>query len=316
MNLPHNRIERQGGENTFFEPYERSARVTYNPNDLSLPTLCRFNTALPALRFSPQSRTTYRSPPIFCFPKKSITHSKMSNFKSFVERTIHVQLQVGTWIPTLSIHVFKLLSTLQQFTRFQTTVPLFAALVVFSSFPFVGRTSPTSVSALAAPLRKALTKRSAPEGVPFLTSLFNIFARALNTACLRARVHVKIPLEWRHMFARARPRRDDTYATPRAEAQYWRIADRYRRRLYSGSGTAFMPSTPSSASRDDMVVPLVTYYTPRLLPLYRDHTGGKRTSREANVDAYDARISPRTFCKWHRMVFQDSVSPLRSPFAL
>lgn len=105
------------------------------------------------------------------------------------------------------------------------------------------------------------------------------------------------------------PRSDDTYATPRAEAKYWRVADRYRRRLYSGNGTMFTPSMPSTVSRDDTVIPLVTYYTPRLLPLYRDRSGGKRTLREADVEAQEGRISPRTFCKWHRMVFQDAVSP-------
>ncbi|KAF8548307.1 hypothetical protein OG21DRAFT_779213 [Imleria badia] len=103
-----------------------------------------------------------------------------------------------------------------------------------------------------------------------------------------------------------RPRSDDAYATPRAEARYWRVARRYRRRLYSGNGTT---SAPSKASRDSTDIPLVTYYTPRLLPLYRDRSSGKRTSRETVMDAQEGRISPRTFCKWHRMVFQDSCHP-------
>ncbi|KAH7888208.1 hypothetical protein F5I97DRAFT_1792568, partial [Phlebopus sp. FC_14] len=84
------------------------------------------------------------------------------------------------------------------------------------------------------------------------------------------------------------------YPTPRAEAKYWRIASRYRRRLYSAE------SGKSSLESSD--IPLVTYYTPRLLPLYRE-------SEKRHANAEERRISPRTFCKWHRMVFRDLHHP-------
>lgn len=166
--------------------------------------------------------------------------------------------------------------------------------------------------ALASTLRKALKKPSTSESVPLLTFLFNVFNRAINTVYLRVRIYVKTPIKWRHMFGGAHGRSccDDTYATPRAEAKYWRVAHRYHRRLYSGNKTTFTPSDPSTASRGATVIPLVTYYTPRLLPLYRRHSTNKRAFREADVDAQDSRISPKTFCKWHRMVFLDSVSPV------
>ena len=186
---------------------------------------------------------------------------------------------------------------------------LFVTLFVFSTFPIVGSASSASVSALATTLRKALAKSSAPERI--LNSLFNTFTHALNTVCLRVRIHVKVPIQWRRIFnqGHGRPRSDDTYATPRAEAKYWRVAGRYRRRLYSGNSTTSIPSKTSTSLWDAPAIPLVTYYTPRLLPLYRDRScGGKRTSREMDTDAQEGWISPRTFCKWHRMVFQDSVS--------
>ncbi|KAG9309826.1 hypothetical protein JVU11DRAFT_10205 [Chiua virens] len=33
---------------------------------------------------------------------------------------------------------------------------------------------------------------------------------------------------------------------------------------------------------------------------------GRDTRRERTLDAQVGRMSPRTFCKWHRMVFQDA----------
>ncbi|KAF9224523.1 hypothetical protein BS17DRAFT_703158, partial [Gyrodon lividus] len=107
-----------------------------------------------------------------------------------------------------------------------------------------------------------------------------------------------------------RPRDYNTYPTPRAEAKYWRVAGRYRRRLYSGdSTTSTVAPSSSRTSWSDEIVSVVTYYTPRLLPLYRDHHGGKRRSGDADADAQECWISPKTFCKWHRMVFEGSRHP-------
>ncbi|KAG8218166.1 hypothetical protein J3R82DRAFT_3715 [Butyriboletus roseoflavus] len=190
----------------------------------------------------------------------------MSNFRSVVERTLHLQLQ--------------------NFTHFRTPISLFVTLVVLPSFPNVGSAPSASISALAITLRKAFTKLSTSEGI--LNTLFNIFTHALHTVCLRVRIHVKMPIQWRRIFnqGHGRSRSDDsTYATPRAEAKYWRVAGRYRRRLYSGNSTASIPSKISTWEAP--TIPVVTYYTPRLLPLYRDRGGGKRTSREMDTDAQE-----------------------------
>ncbi|KAF8844784.1 hypothetical protein BDN67DRAFT_894215 [Paxillus ammoniavirescens] len=136
--------------------------------------------------------------------------------------------------------------------------------------------------------------------------------RALTSTCLRVRIHVKLPSHWWQMLYRdnGRSRDYDTYPTPRAEAKYWRAAGRYRRRLYSGDSITLTTAPSSSrAPWSGEIASAVTYYTPRLLPLYRVHHGGKRRSSGMDVDAQECWISPKTFCKWHRMVFEGSLHP-------
>ncbi|KAH7930346.1 hypothetical protein BV22DRAFT_74430 [Leucogyrophana mollusca] len=89
----------------------------------------------------------------------------------------------------------------------------------------------------------------------------------------------------------------NTYATPEDEARYWRAAVRHRR-LIDASDARTAVGKPSTLTP----IPLVTYYTPRLLPTYRN-------SSDATSGELDFRISARTFCKWHRMVFRGSLHP-------
>ncbi|KAI0717545.1 hypothetical protein C8T65DRAFT_640920 [Cerioporus squamosus] len=49
-------------------------------------------------------------------------------------------------------------------------------------------------------------------------------------------------------------------------------------------------------------VPLVRYYTPRLLPAYRDEV-------EEDPEAREFCLTLRAFCKWHRMVFPGPMHP-------
>ncbi|KIJ59429.1 hypothetical protein HYDPIDRAFT_100710 [Hydnomerulius pinastri MD-312] len=168
------------------------------------------------------------------------------------------------------------------------------------------------MSALANTLGKALAK-SKSGSVPGLGAFFNALARAFNRTCLRVRIHVRVPARWWRVFnsGHGQPRDCDSYPTPRAEARYWRVAGRYRRRLYSGdtiTAVANSSSSRAAGSHGDSI-PLVTYYTPRLLPLYREHQNGKRRSTELEADAGECWITPKTFCKWHRMVFQGSRHP-------
>ncbi|KAG2096034.1 hypothetical protein BD769DRAFT_1300813, partial [Suillus cothurnatus] len=85
-----------------------------------------------------------------------------------------------------------------------------------------------------------------------------------------------------------------TFPTLEAEANYWCIAARYRRHLAQSSARR----PPHETSE----IPLVTYYTPRLLPQYRD-------VRHPDEGSSEFSISTKTFCKWHRMVFRGPRHP-------
>ncbi|OAX41103.1 hypothetical protein K503DRAFT_686129, partial [Rhizopogon vinicolor AM-OR11-026] len=88
--------------------------------------------------------------------------------------------------------------------------------------------------------------------------------------------------------------RYETFPSPEEEAKYWCISARYRRHLAHSSARR----PPHETSE----IPLVTYYTPRLLPQYRD-------VRYCDQESGEFIISARTFCKWHRMVFRGSRHP-------
>ncbi|KAI6004314.1 hypothetical protein EDD15DRAFT_2385311 [Pisolithus albus] len=115
---------------------------------------------------------------------------------------------------------------------------------------------------------------------------------------------LRLPDLWRR--GHARRQESDTYRTPHEEARYWRLAERHRRRLYSG-GTQVQAKLELGFknTRSHVSAQLVEYYTPRLLPVYRE-MGRSGNSQEADA-AFT--ISPKTYCKWHRMVFPDRPHP-------
>jgi hypothetical protein len=80
-----------------------------------------------------------------------------------------------------------------------------------------------------------------------------------------------------------------TSLTRRQEKQYWRQSEQYHRRLKSSdarfSGSNFQES-----------ISLVTYYVPRLLPVYRSRS-------QIDIDILPYRLPAKIFCKWHRMVY-------------
>ncbi|KAJ6615466.1 hypothetical protein B0H10DRAFT_2040593 [Mycena sp. CBHHK59/15] len=84
-----------------------------------------------------------------------------------------------------------------------------------------------------------------------------------------------------------RGRKHDIYQDALEEARYWAAAERYGRRLRT--------SDARFAGRriEQPKIPAVTYYTPALLPWYRQ--------RKPRSPEYF--LSTRAFCKWHRMVF-------------
>lgn len=80
-----------------------------------------------------------------------------------------------------------------------------------------------------------------------------------------------------------------TYSSPAKESAYWKAAARTRKVLAASNAN----SLPES-------VPLVEYYAPKLLPVYREQAD--------NTEVAKYPLSARTFCKWYRMVFKGPVS--------
>ena len=72
---------------------------------------------------------------------------------------------------------------------------------------------------------------------------------------------------------------------------YWHAAEQANRALQASNAA----NAPDGLS-------LITYYTPKLLPPYRE-------SITQDPEAKEVYISPRTFCKWHRMVHRGPVCP-------
>ncbi|KAF8075730.1 hypothetical protein FPV67DRAFT_1776415 [Lyophyllum atratum] len=92
-------------------------------------------------------------------------------------------------------------------------------------------------------------------------------------------------------------RRDDNtrYASPEEEQRYWASAIPAQRWLDSTSARA------RAHAKLIKEIPLITSYTPALLPLYREPRG--------KVEEGEYYLSARAFCKWHRMVFPGPVHP-------
>lgn len=80
------------------------------------------------------------------------------------------------------------------------------------------------------------------------------------------------------------------YRDVREETQYWQTAKRFGRIL-----------DKSNARSASAQVPIVRYYEPKLLPMYR-----RPVVRDPEAEEF--QLSSKVFCKWHRMVFPDEVS--------
>ncbi|KAF8436045.1 hypothetical protein L210DRAFT_987630 [Boletus edulis BED1] len=143
----------------------------------------------------------------------------MSNLRSLIKRTMHLELEC--------------------FVHFWPAVLLLAALAVFPGIPIIARASSASVSTLPTILWKAVTKSGTPDGGPLLNPIVNILTHALNTLLDRGL---------------GRPRGDDTHAITHAECVS-RVAIAI---VYSGKSALSAPSKISAASRDGTVIPLVT----------------------------------------------------------
>ncbi|KAG2035316.1 hypothetical protein BDR03DRAFT_531281 [Suillus americanus] len=166
--------------------------------------------------------------------------------------------------------------------------PAVVTFLLLTSLPLV---DPTWVvrSLCATRLGKRLLRGGS--GKPFVDSLFQKLYHALSSTCLRVRLLFPFPTR----------SRCGTFPTLEAEAKYWYIAARYRRHLAQSSARR----PPHETSE----IPLVTYYTPRLLPQYRD-------VRHSDDGSGEFCISAKTFCKWHRMVFRGPHHPTLAQAAI
>ncbi|KAI0687293.1 hypothetical protein C8Q76DRAFT_300820 [Earliella scabrosa] len=91
------------------------------------------------------------------------------------------------------------------------------------------------------------------------------------------------------------PSRYARYPSQEEEDAYWRASERMRQSLRASD---------AGAVRDQLEdgLPLVRYYTPRLLPTYREDD-------DEDAEAKEVYVSPKAFCKWHRMVFPGPMHP-------
>ncbi|KAI6122889.1 hypothetical protein EDD16DRAFT_1569407 [Pisolithus croceorrhizus] len=179
---------------------------------------------------------------------------------------------------------------------------MLAAFVLLTSVPVLCASPPPAfVGRLPLSLWRRLARLNTTPGR--VATLFQALMHTLTTACLHIRITVRLPDRWGGGHGRCQE--SDTYRTAHEEARYWRLAERYRRRLYSG-GTQVQAKIELGLrnTRSRVSAQLVEYYTPRLLPVYRETRS--ENSQEADTTF---TISPKTYCKWHRMVFPDCPHP-------
>ncbi|KAJ7476853.1 hypothetical protein B0H11DRAFT_1917279 [Mycena galericulata] len=93
-------------------------------------------------------------------------------------------------------------------------------------------------------------------------------------------------------------RKYDTYPNALEEAKYWAAAELHGRRLRSSDARFAGPKRA-----EEWRIPVVTSYTPALLPYYRQ----RRQSGRKQCPEY--HLSVRAVCKWHRMVFRGPWHP-------
>ncbi|KAI0759731.1 hypothetical protein BD413DRAFT_650737 [Trametes elegans] len=102
------------------------------------------------------------------------------------------------------------------------------------------------------------------------------------------------------LLARVRAWFDHVRAHVRPPARYTRYGsaeEEGRRALRASDAHA-----STGAELEGEGVPLVRYYAPRLLPVYRERA-------EADPEGTEYALAPRAYCKWHRMVFRGPMHP-------
>jgi hypothetical protein len=113
------------------------------------------------------------------------------------------------------------------------------------------------------------------------------FPRSLRIFCKY------IPKSFFNLFSKP-PSVYTTYPDPVSEEAYWTSAC---------SGQRELASSNTNTRLGTAIPGLIVYYSPALLPTYRER--GKASKK--GVEERRVYISPRTFLEWHRMVFPDSV---------
>ncbi|KAI5119612.1 hypothetical protein M0805_007876 [Coniferiporia weirii] len=105
---------------------------------------------------------------------------------------------------------------------------------------------------------------------------------------------------WSYSFFKRSPYR--TYQSPEEEAEYWEQAERAQKQL-SDSDSRLHNVLPSEVwtPRRERLIP---YYTPRLLPEYRENRGEGAGKRGGHME-----IPAKLFVKWHWLVFPNRAHP-------
>jgi hypothetical protein len=127
------------------------------------------------------------------------------------------------------------------------------------------------------------------------------------------RIAVRIYTSFRGIFPRWKPFLSWVYwwqpnalsrppYSAKGQEQYWLESDAYNRQLRSDDArySRWKVQGPPPSF-------LITYYVPRLLPIYR-------SPHVTDIDAAPYRLSAKKFCKWHHMTFCGPVSSLSSDF--
>lgn len=132
--------------------------------------------------------------------------------------------------------------------------------------------------------------------LPWIRSLAEVFGRSLLGALLPNVWQILQRLALRYtiwpLTLLRQPVLYRRYGNKDEAERYWREAEQCRRRLQA-----------SNANNLPDRLGLLSYYTPALLPVYRE-------IRHVEPEAREEYITPKTFCKWHRMVFPEWVRQL------
>ena len=106
------------------------------------------------------------------------------------------------------------------------------------------------------------------------------------------------PLRFFALLSSGRHPPYEKYASEAEEEKYWKEAESGQRVMRQSDAryAGIKVRRPGPANTDPYVPPLVMYYTPALLPEYRDAPRRKRQIKQYHISA-------KNYCKWHWMVF-------------